>query len=85
VCILFEIEISEQGQEQGKGIQEVMRDSTFDETLNEAEDAPWIVFKAVTLNIHRNLKAEMYESLLAELHAYQVMGCKMSFYIFLQI
>jgi hypothetical protein len=57
-CFLLEIEISEQGQEQSKDIQEVLRDSTFEETLNEVEDAAWKVFKAVTLNFHRNLKAE---------------------------
>jgi hypothetical protein len=63
----------------GPQIKELMRDSNFDEVLNENEKAAWNAFKAVTQNFLGNNKSPNYSQLIEELiEAYRVMGCNMS-------
>jgi len=45
----------------GIHIREIVKDSSPDDTLNEAEGAAWTEFTAVTTNVYENFKAKNYE------------------------
>ncbi|GBP95423.1 hypothetical protein EVAR_67427_1 [Eumeta japonica] len=63
----------------GPQIRELMKDSNFESTLNEAEQRAWTAFVEVCHNFLANKKKENYREIILELFSsYKTLKCNMS-------
>ena len=63
----------------GPQIRELMKDSRFDETLNELEKLAWESFKSVSTEFLGNERSQSYEELVSKLmQNFQALGARMS-------
>ncbi|GBP36303.1 hypothetical protein EVAR_85552_1 [Eumeta japonica] len=63
----------------GPQIRELMKDSNFESTLNEAEQRAWTAFVEVCHNFLGNKKKENYREIILELlSSYKTLKCNMS-------
>jgi hypothetical protein len=69
----------------GPQIRKLFRDDMFNSLLQDDKKKAWDVFRLVSINLLRNVRAENYKELIENMSLYDKLGCNMSLKIHMLI